>query len=337
MDSGHPLALKITEPVVNRGGNLQRPRTRIQRLARLLPEVPRPVLTPPHYSPGCRRDPTENQDKKKAAAAFQEWWSQLSAANITVFSDGSEQRVNGTRTVTYGYAVYRGQQQIATGRGSLHPCSHVFDGEAVGAWRGLSYALNQRPSGRVWMCIDSTSVIWGIQGTASPTSQWAFLRCHEAMEGFNVRVKWCPGHQGIKGNEEADRLANLEAKSPHKPYGLASKPTVSGIRSAARSALRAAQHRWWADKSTALSQWYRQWQLPYRPQKEPEELKLPRPVLGRLLAIRTSHGDFAWYHRRFQHQDANLRCTCGSNKTPEHLVHCQKTASLFSRWPERPH
>ena len=86
-----------------------------------------------------------------------------------------------------------------------------------------------------------------------------------------------------------------------------------------------------------LSQWYRQWQLPYRPQRAPEELKLPRPILCRLLAIRTSHGDFGWYHRKFKHEEVNLSCSCGSNKTPEHIVHCRKAASFFYSWPKRPH
>ena len=340
VDENHPLAPRTRVPPIGRGrgaGNLQRPRTKVQRLAQLLPEVPRPILAPPHYSPGCRTDPTEGQGKAKAAAAFKKWWEQLPPYEVTIFTDGSEQYVEGAKRITYGYAVYQGGSQTATGRGSLHPCSHVFDGEAVGAWRGLAHALRDQPHRRVWLCIDSTSVIWCLRGAASPSSQWAFLRCHEALENFDVRVKWCPGHQGIQGNEEADRLAKEEAKDPHEPYEEASQPTISGIRSIARGTLHAVQGKWWTEKSPKLSQWYRQWELPYHPQDTPAELKLPRPVLARLLAIRTKHGDFAWYHRKFNHQDANLSCSCGSDKTPEHLVHCRKAAATFRNWPKRPH
>ena len=48
------------------------------------------------------------------------------------------------------------------------------------------------------------------------------------------------------------------------------------------------------------------------------------------------HGDFAWYHQKFNHSDANLTCSCGRDKTPEHLALCRKTLGAFGRWPLRP-
>ena len=85
----------------------------------------------------------------------------------------------------------------------LHCQKHVFDVEAVGAWQGLRQALNDPTlrMRRLWMCIDSTSVIWCLRGNASSSSQWAFLRCQEAMGIWGVRVRWSPGHMGIEGNE----------------------------------------------------------------------------------------------------------------------------------------
>jgi hypothetical protein len=66
------------------------------------------------------------------------------------------------------------------------------------------------------------------------------------------------------------------------------------------------------------------------------ELDLPRATLARLLSIRSMHGDFAWYHRKFSHNDATLTCLCGRDKTPEHLALCRKTLGAFGRWPLRP-
>jgi hypothetical protein len=81
-----------------------RPKTKVQRLGTLLPSIPRPRLVVPHYSPGCRTDPTNGIDKATAAKAFQAWYTDLPPTDVTVFSDGSEQHVDGARKVGYGYA-----------------------------------------------------------------------------------------------------------------------------------------------------------------------------------------------------------------------------------------
>ncbi|KAJ5384743.1 hypothetical protein N7517_002654 [Penicillium concentricum] len=63
---------------------------------------------------------------------------------------------------------------------------------------------------------------------------------------------------------------------------------------------------------------------------------MQRPLLHRWLAIRSSHGDFDWYHRRFNHEDARLSCSCGINKRPEHIALCRLTKRRFQQWPRRP-
>jgi len=73
IDNGYSLVHCITLPIIakNRGtGTRQRPKTKVQRLGALLPEIPRPILSSLHFSPNCETDPTERIDKKTAAAAF---------------------------------------------------------------------------------------------------------------------------------------------------------------------------------------------------------------------------------------------------------------------------
>ena len=53
------------------------------------------------------------------------------------------------------------------------------------------------------------------------------------------------------------------------------------------------------------------------------ELELPRASLHRLLAERSGHGDFATYHRRFNHDESSITpCRCGEEKSPGHFVEC---------------
>jgi hypothetical protein len=179
--------------------------------------------------------------------------------------------------------------------GAINPLSHVFDAEAIGAWKGLQRTTRLPPDvrqRRLWMCIDSTSVIWCIRGNASSSSQWAFHNCQDVMQSHDVRVCWAPGHTGIEGNEAADKLADLGAATEEWDAAMASEPTISGIRSVFRTLRKGAQSQWWAARAAKLSTWYKKWGLSYKVKPLPE-LDLPRSTLHHLLALRTSHGDFS--------------------------------------------
>ncbi|EDN08379.1 conserved hypothetical protein [Histoplasma mississippiense (nom. inval.)] len=337
VDEKHPLASRIAPPMITRGrgaGTRQRSKTKIQRLGALLPAVNRPTLAIPHYSEGCGTDPTEGVDKKSAAQAFKEWWRSQPSTDLYVFSDGSERNLDNSRQVGYGFIVYQGNKQLASFSAALSPMSHVFDAEAVGACRALD-------NPQIWLCLDNTSVIWGIRGSAAASSNWAYNRCHELLRQHNVGLKWAPGHMGIEGNEEADRLAKRAVSSTAAPaYGLEATPTVSGVRTVAKQLSQEARRKWWSGACGRLSDWYRGWSFS-RPTveyqvKAPPELTMPRHALHRWLALRSSHGDFSWYHRRFQHADARLTCVCGHNKSPEHLVLCRHSQRHFLHWPKRP-
>jgi hypothetical protein len=140
IDERHPLVRRITPPTNLRGRNAgaqQRLRTKVQRLGVLLPSVPRLILRPPHFTTGCRTNPTRGLDKKTAAAEFKVWWASLPLEDVTIFSDGSERYIDGERHVGYGYATYQNGRQIATSYGAINSFSYVFDAEAIGAWKGL--------------------------------------------------------------------------------------------------------------------------------------------------------------------------------------------------------
>ncbi|RAL60025.1 hypothetical protein DID88_000651 [Monilinia fructigena] len=307
IDNQHLLVNRLKPVIRKRGrgaGSTRGPLTRIQRLGLLIPETQRSKLLRPHFSIGCRTDPTEGLTKEEAAQAFKEWWRQLPPEDYTIFSDGSEQTIDRKHCVGYGYAIYRNGTQIAF------------------------------PNSRIWMCIDSTSVIWGIRGNAPPTTQWAFHKCHKAMKQLDIRIKWSPGHMEIEGNEEADRLANAGATGP-MDQAIDKLPTISGVRTIVRQKRLYAETNWWEEMKTSLSAGYKEWSPKYNT-KEPKELTLPRAVLHRLLAMKTGHGDYAAYHQRFDHQNNKLECSCGSAKEPYHFFKCTINNLKRSDWPLAP-
>ncbi|RAL58741.1 hypothetical protein DID88_003047 [Monilinia fructigena] len=308
LDAAHPLVRRLETPILP----WQRA-TKLRCADTLIPHAPRPVLAQPHFSPGCRTDPTEGSTEEAAAEQFNTWWSQLSDNTITVFSDGSEQYKDGAKLVGYGYAIYRGQSLVRTGSGAINSISHVFDAEAIGALKGLQCALE----------------------ILRPLDEHMDVHRQHFGDLFKVGIRWSPGHMGIEGNETADELADAGANEGRMDDDRSAEPTISGIGTTARALADAVTSDWWSRCLTGLSASYRKWGLGYSI-AEPPELRLPRTLLHRLLAARTAHGDFAQYHRRFGHTDAELNCLCGYAKTPEHLVFCEISQRKFHAWPAKP-
>ena len=108
VDKRHPLAqrTKVSPAQRGRGAGQKKLSTKIHRLGTLLPAIPRPKLRMPHFSPGCRTNPTLGATKAIAAEQFKEWWRSLPPEDVTIFSDGSEQYKDGQRGVGYGFAIY---------------------------------------------------------------------------------------------------------------------------------------------------------------------------------------------------------------------------------------
>jgi ribonuclease HI len=341
LDSSHPLVSRSKPPArpdrnslpAQRGRPQKRfPRpTRLQRTASLCLSCPRPLLLPKCYA--SLYSPTEGLDKEKATARFREWQAALPTDDIIVFTDGSQDEYGRTG---WGFAIYGGgPDPLKTGYGALAR-AEVFDAEAVAALNGLKTALQLAPS-QTWIhiCIDNTAVLWCLHGRPSDSSQATFLEFKDlARQRGQINLRWAPGHMDIEGNEMADQLAKkgCEEEAPDTP------PTLSYAKRQLKFANRAAFEDWWDANAPAT---YR------RKNKDGElvprenasltvrpSLSVPRASLGRWLAARSHHGDFAKYHARFQHEDAHLFCSCGLKKTPEHYAFCQLIWKLKHKWPE---
>ncbi|CAM1503462.1 Fc.00g082380.m01.CDS01 [Cosmosporella sp. VM-42] len=143
---------------------------------------------------------------------------------LIIYSDGCK-GLSGA--VEWSYVICRAGEKVAQGKGRLG-LAEVFDGEVEGARHGLRHACRMDQSAQIPICIDNTSVVQGLLGPAPASSQEAFLDFQQISETVQVPVRWVPGHQDIRGNEEADRLAKAGAKLPDDKQA---QPTVAGVSS----------------------------------------------------------------------------------------------------------
>jgi hypothetical protein len=68
VDAQHLLACQVTPR--GKGSRPAKYITKLQRVKKLLPSIPRPILREPYFLLGCRRDPTKDIPKKEAAKCF---------------------------------------------------------------------------------------------------------------------------------------------------------------------------------------------------------------------------------------------------------------------------
>ncbi|KAF6817405.1 hypothetical protein CMUS01_12106 [Colletotrichum musicola] len=182
-------------------------------------------------------DPIVQQEKEEAAKAFLVWLKTIPDNHMVIYSDGSKASNGATG---YGFVIYRGTKRIAQGCGRFS-LAEVFDGEVEGARAGLRRALLTSQGRPIHICIDNTSVIQGIRGEAPDSSQAAFLEIQEAARIFDIQTHWAPGHQGIRGNEEADRLSK---QGTTLPVPLGQRATLAGIKRLAKKQIQSKHARW---------------------------------------------------------------------------------------------
>lgn len=143
---------------------------------------------------------------------------------------------------------------------------------------------------------------------------------------MTTRVAWVPGHKDIHGNETADALAKGGSELPKPPSQYS---TITNLKRRARQGKKDLQELDWETNRPA---YYKRWRLEAPP--KPPELQLPRPILHRLIAERSGHGDFVGYHERFGH-DTTPICKCGEPRAQGHFAECRMVEPFLPEVPEK--
>lgn len=337
LDPYHPLRQRAAE--------ILRTRTPSSRLARWilalpLSEIVNPIQEPPWATREDRKTITQRisgpMGRSKAAAAkdFNEFLPTIPGSDIQVFSDGSKSEatdgMTGGGSVTYQFNLQIDRKAFSLGRNA-----EVFDAEASAALTGAKAAL-ALPSAKfatdLWVFLDNLEVATRLLGHSTGSSQSVFTEfCKVAREWplrarlphtrpGAVRVRWVPGHLKIAGNEEADKAAKEGATLPPPNDAVC---TLASLKRIAKADAKNSILRLW---NTVAPANYQQLEIGYS--FSLSLLALQRPVIGHILASRTLHGDFADYHKRFQHDDAEIRCSCGKRKSPLHFFFCRKGKAI---------
>ncbi len=303
------------------------------------------------------RPPWDLLDRKTARAAvgaigkgagpegFCSWLAARPPLDFTVYSDGSllNDRAGGA------FCIFRGESLLGQGQIGLGELATVYDAEVLAATAGLQAALDHymtRFATNIAICLDNEEAAIRLHDNRpTETSANAFAHFERLRHEWATReragcarpgvveIRWVPGHRNIPGNELADRLAKAACSLPPDNK----EATLAAARRLLKDRYISALKSHW---DTNAPRRYQDLEIPAQGSPPLQELRIPRAALGALLAARSGHGDFANYHERFAHADAELHCTCGARKTPEHFFFCPRgraRARIRAPGPHKPH
>jgi ribonuclease HI len=344
LDPDHPLH-KRAKAIRHKG----HPTSRFARRVLMLPQSEQ--INPLIHPPWSDHEPRETAlarvgalaglTKEQSADNFRTLLKSIPVKDIVIYTDGSKKE-NGQ--AGGGYVGFIDGNQVLRGSFPLGPNKEVFDAEAIAALLGLKAAIQHIGSysgSNIWICLDNLEVTIQLSSSTTGSSQevfeefrtlaatWTSHQTRPFTEYGPIRICWVPGHVNIPGNEAADQAAKEGANQ------ILSSPNLwsyAALKRHTKTSAAARAHTHWMK---VAPQAYQDLEITTFPTR-PEELKLPRPILGRILAARSKHGDFADYHERFNHQDAHLFCRCGTRKSPIHFFFCRIAKRKIARPPGPP-
>src|SRR5258708_31200892 len=185
---------------------------------------------------------------------------------LFVYSDGSLSGRKGRRQTGFGVIGYIQGRKVFERKEALGEHSEVFDMEMAGLHAATIEArhfiknetLNRRPH-KIAFYADNTGAIHrifkGSPGKAQEHSR-GFRKeickiLNADMEAM-VAISWCPRHQGIPSNEEANKLAKSGAKMPPERPNYKTQAYVTALH---KHEMQEAWHHRWSNTPNPPSMW----------------------------------------------------------------------------------
>ncbi|KAL5612296.1 uncharacterized protein BROUX77_002452 [Berkeleyomyces rouxiae] len=288
-------------------------------------------------------------DKEAAAAAHLALVRSSPPSDLWLYTDGSKLSPN---RVGAGWVIIQGGQVLLSGNRPVPFRAEVHDAEVLAIAEAITAVdLRDKPRCRkVWICSDNMAAVSRLTsrdvkpGTSEEHLRRAQTICADWLRpdanhprprpwpdgAIEVEAIWVPGHSDVVGNELADRQARWGADIITTRTGM----SLSWARSEFRARVTTAFRAWWEAEGRNSRPHLR------RPVQAPKKAwtslldETDRNLARAVLTALSGHGDFAAYHRRFEHEDAVLSCPlCGADTSPEHIWVChhnpQRVSSSF--------
>lgn len=168
-----------------------------------------------------------------------------SASQVIVYSDGS--RIEGKNTAASAWCG--NNKHFSSHQLGLASEYGIFEEEFVGLTCALRLAKHSILSStrQITVILDNQGVFKDMshKKTSSSaltlkTTAFNIVKEIKALAPtIKIALRWCPGHEGVEGNERADQLAMSAAKKP-LPKDHTNKPTFSSFRAAIKDWAKAA-------------------------------------------------------------------------------------------------
>jgi ribonuclease HI len=261
------------------------------------------------------------------------------SAAIQVYTDGSGKDGKiGAAAVLYKNGRKKSDLRFLLGSDTEHT---VPEAEGVGLVLGMELIRREYSAGRASIAADNVGSITRSMSIQVAPSQhiWEMMLKRWGMTkrkhtGLRLTIRWIPGHEGVVGNEEADRLVNMAVKKGSSRRNELPAPLRKGIPRSKAAAWRVNKAKLAQRATKAWTESPRYAKLRYVVGRMPSKhflgltAELPRKKASLLFQLWSGHIPLrAHLHRITQADSPNCGQCNGSRETVHHfLMMCPKYA-----------